>query len=109
MSSHSETCRAHALHCREIAERTCTAEDRSEFLIFAQSWDKLAVEIDQNDRLVGFIEKLTATLDKNAEWECDEQSGRSDTQSLRRLTAIIVSISDLVTSEATHHLNLLRR
>ncbi len=93
MLRHSETCQVHALHCLEVAEKTHAPEDRREFLSFAQSWERLASEIDQNDRLVELIETLTTrATEENVELEKDEleQCQQSGMQSLRRLATTIL-------------------
>ena len=95
MLSHSETCQEHAIQCLEVAEKTHAPEDKSEFLSFAKSWERLASEIDQNERLVELIETLTTdavTKEEDVELEEDglEQCQQSGMQSLRRLAATIL-------------------
>lgn len=108
MSRHAEACVAHAAHCIEVAEKSCTAEDRREFLSFADAWEKLATEIEQSERLTAFIDELSANADADGVLEGSELPQRSYTQPLRQLAAAIVAISDHVASDATaHHLALL--
>lgn len=108
MSRHAEACVAHAARCIEVAEKACTAEDRREFLSFADAWEKLATEIEQSERLVAFIDELTTITDADEVLEGSELPQRSYTQPLRQLAAAIVAISDHVASDATaHHLALL--
>ena len=86
----ADECRANALHCVEVAHQAHTLDDRSNFLAFAETWYKLANEIDYSDRLVAFIDGLGVrepTLEKT---ESEIESG---IRSLRRLTAAIVAIS----------------
>jgi hypothetical protein len=94
MLSHSKTCHEHALHCLEVAENTHAPEDRCEFLSFAKSWERLASEIDQNERLVELIETLTtnASTEEDVELEKDGlgQYQQSGMQSLRRLATTIL-------------------
>jgi hypothetical protein len=91
MQAHpADECRAHALHCVEVAQHAPTLDDRSEFLVFAESWYRLADEIDISNRLVAFIDGLPASRAmENAEAEEIESGIRS----LKRLTAAIVAIS----------------
>jgi hypothetical protein len=86
----ADECRANAVHCVEVAQHAHTLDDRSNFLAFADTWYKLASEIDCSDRLVAFIDGLGVrepTLDAEAE---EIESG---IRSLKRLTAAIVAIS----------------
>ena len=47
MQAHpADECRAHALHCVEVAQHAPTLDDRSDFLVFAETWYRLANEID---------------------------------------------------------------
>jgi len=106
MSKHSEACAAYAALCVEVAQKTPSVEDRLEFLIFADAWDRLAAEIEQSERLVAFIDALSAKRDVPLEASQPEQ--QSYTQPLRQLTASIIAISDRIASDATaHHLSLL--
>jgi hypothetical protein len=94
MLSHSETCRAHALHCLDVAERTRAPEDRREFLNFAKSWERLAAEVDQNERLVEMIDALATNAMTNVDVELEkdglEQCQQSGMQSLLRLAATVL-------------------
>lgn len=94
MLSHSETCREHARHCLEVAERTHAPEDRREFLSFAKSWEQLSAEVDQNERLVELIDALASKVMTNEDVELEkdelEQCRQSGMQSLRRLAATIL-------------------
>lgn len=87
----ADECRANALHCAEVAQHARTLDDRSNFLAFADTWYKLANEIDYSDRLVAFIDGLGVkdpTLGNAKAEEID-----SGIRSLKRLTAAIVAIS----------------
>jgi hypothetical protein len=101
MSRHKEACVAHAAICIDVAEKTCSAEDRREFLSFADAWDRLADEIEQSERLVSFIDGLNMSADTVL--DAGEFKPRSNTEPLRQLAAAIVSLSDRVASEATAH------
>ena len=97
MTPFADACRANARHCAEIAERTCTLEDRSEFLSFAATWQRLANEIECNERLITLVDDLASSISAN------EDSGRkvaeltergASTSSLRRLATAILSVSN---------------
>jgi hypothetical protein len=108
MSKHAEACVAYAALCLDVAEKTSSAEDRREFLSFADAWEKLAKEIEQSERLAAFLNELSVTDDSAPDGSAVEQP--SHTQPLRQLTAAIVAISGRVASEATaHHLSPLFR
>jgi hypothetical protein len=107
MSRQSEACVAHAARCVEVAEKTCGAEDRREFLTFADAWERLATEIEQSERLVAFLDELTTSASGT---ESSELPQRSYAPPLRQLAAAIVAISDHVASDAaTRHLSFLLR
>lgn len=91
------------MRCIEVARKTCTAEDRREFLSFADAWERLATEIEQSERLVAFLEELTAAAGEARFVERSELPQRSYTQPLRKLARAVVAISDQVASEATAH------
>jgi hypothetical protein len=61
MPGHSEACRASARRCFEVAETTRTLDDRCEFLGLAASWQRLANEIECNERLITLLDELTAS------------------------------------------------
>ena len=86
----ADECRANALHCVEVAEHAHTLDDRSDFLAFAETWYKLASEIDFSDRLVAFIDGLGVSERMMEKTELEIESG---IRSLRRLTAAIVAVS----------------
>lgn len=90
-AAHSaDECRFHALHCVQVADHAKTLEDRSDFLAFAETWYKLANEIDSSDRLVAFIDGLGVCEQMTEKNESEIASGL---RSLRRLTAAIVAVS----------------
>ena len=86
----ADECRANALHCVEFAEHAHTLDDRSDFLAFAETWYKLASEIDFSDRVVAFIDGLGVSERMTEKTESEIESG---IRSLRRLTAAIVAVS----------------
>jgi len=89
MQAHpADECRANALHCVEVAKHAPTQDDRSEFLAFAETWYRLADEIDFSNRLIAFIDALPAS---NAVGNI--RAEESGIRSLKRLTAAIVAIS----------------
>lgn len=90
MSDQVEACRARALHCFAIAKNAATPEDRREFLGFGEAWDRLANEIERNERLVSLINEL-ATREFE---EVEPHSSRRGMRPLRRLTAAILTMSE---------------
>jgi uncharacterized protein Yka (UPF0111/DUF47 family) len=104
MPGHAEACRAHSLHCFEVAHKTRTPEDRQEFLGLAESWERLADEIERSEFLIALIDELgTKNLtDEDSQRELHEPTGchRPSTLSLRRLAAAVVSISDQFAKQA---------
>jgi len=96
MPSVSDACRANARHCTEIADTARTPDDRSEFLSFAASWQRLADEIESNERLVAFLDELAASTPayENADRKLDGLAEYPKSKgSLRSLTTAILSIS----------------
>jgi len=87
----ADECRANAVHCVEVAQHAHTLDDRSNFLAFAETWYKLANEIDCSDRLVAFINELDVREPTLGNTEAEEID--SGIRSLKRLTAAIVAIS----------------
>ena len=83
----ADECRANALHCAEVAQHARTLDDRSNFLAFADTWYKLANEIDYSDRLVAFIDGLGVKDPTQANTKAEEIN--SGIRSLKRLTAAI--------------------
>ena len=91
MQAHpADECRANALHCVVVAQHAPTLDDRSEFLAFAESWYRLADEIDISNRLIAFIDGLPAS---KAMGNMEGEEIESGIRSLKRLTAAIVAIS----------------
>jgi hypothetical protein len=94
MSGHSEACRANARQCLEIATKTRALDDSSEFLSFAETWERLAKEIESNERLVALIEGLASNLAAEGQGQQMDDLSDSDQaipRSLRRLTSAIVA------------------
>lgn len=103
MPGHAEACRAHAIRCFEIADKTCTPQDRQEFLSFAESWERLADEIERNEVLIALIDQLATKIltDEDSQRELQPtEYQRPSTLSLRRLAAAVVSISDQFAAQA---------
>jgi hypothetical protein len=95
MTSLSDACRASARQCAEIANKTRSFEDRAEFLSYAASWQRLANEIESNERLVTLIDELASSTSSSEGRKLDELTEyRTSTNSLRRLAAVIVSVSN---------------
>ena len=67
MPSHIDACLASARRCSQIAKKTRTLDDRSEFLSFAASWLRLANEIESNERLIALIDELAASTPPSEE------------------------------------------
>jgi hypothetical protein len=101
MSGQSEACRANARRCFEIADTTCTPEDECEYISFAESWQRLANEIECIERLVALIDALAVSnpIKEDTEQKLDQLTDRSSAHSLRRLTTAIVSISSHLVAE----------
>jgi len=92
MQAHAaDECRSNALHCVDVAEHAHTPDDRSDFLAFAESWYRLADEIDSSNRLIAFIDYLAGSKPTIANTQPDEME--SGVRSLKRLTAAIAAIS----------------
>jgi len=94
MPGHSDACRANARRCAEIAEKTRTLNDRCEFLSFAASWQRLANEIDCNERLITLIDELVASTpaSEDEDRKLDELT-ECHSSSLRRLSSAMLSVS----------------
>jgi hypothetical protein len=92
MQAHpADECRSNALHCVDVAEHAHTPDARSDFLAFAESWYRLADEIDYGNRLIAFIDGLAGSKPASANTQPEEME--SGVRSLKRLTAAIVAIS----------------
>ena len=104
MPGHAEACRAHALHCFKVADKTRTPEDRQEFLSLAKSWERLADEIERNEFLIALIDELdTKNLtneDSQRKLHEPTECQRPSTLSLRRLAAAVISVSDQFATQA---------
>jgi hypothetical protein len=98
MATQTEACRAHALRCAEVAQRAQTPEDRREFLKFAESWERLANEIEHNELLVQFIDGLATKPQPELPEPMKDQRA---TPSWRHLAAAIVSIPEHVAAKLT--------
>ena len=90
-------CRNNALHCVAVAQHAHTLDDRSDFLTFAESWYRLADEIDISNRLIAFIDSLPVNKPTTANTQPEEKT-ESGTRSLKRLTEAIVAISSSLIS-----------
>jgi hypothetical protein len=80
----------------EIAKRTRAIADSSEFLSFAKTWERLAREIESNERLVALIEGLAGNLAATDHGQQKADLWNRDPAvpgSLRRLTSAIVAVS----------------
>lgn len=96
MQAHSaDGCRANALHCVEVAQHAHTLDDRFDLLAFAETWYKLADEIEYSHRLVAFIDGLGVNEPVREKTASEIESG---IRSLRRLTAAIVAVSTCLMS-----------
>jgi hypothetical protein len=93
MTSLADACRASARQCSEIADSTRTFEDRVAFLTYAASWQRLATEIESNERLLTLIDELASSTSRDR-GVCELSEHEANANSLRRLAAAIVSVSN---------------
>lgn len=94
MPSPIDTCLASARLCSQIAKRTRTSDDRSEFLSLAASWQRLANEIESDERLIALIDGLAASTPPRRESDPNlDELGDSHLSSLRRLATTVLSAS----------------
>jgi hypothetical protein len=94
MPSPIDTCLASARLCSQIARKTRTPDDRSEFLSLAASWRRLAGEIESDERLIALIDGLAASRPPRSEADPTlDEFGDSHLSSLRRLATTVLSAS----------------
>ena len=94
MPSPIDTCLASARLCSQIAKKTRTPDDRSEFLGLAASWQRLANEIESDERLIALIDGLAACPPPRSEADPNlDELGDSHLRSLRRLATTVLSAS----------------
>jgi hypothetical protein len=96
MSGHSEACRVNGRQCIDIAEKTRALDDASEFLSFAETWERLAREVESNERLVALIEGLTSSSTAEDQAQKIDHSQKCDRlipPSLRRLTTAVAAVA----------------
>ena len=94
MPSPIDTCLASARLCAQIAKKTHTPDDRSEFLGLAASWQRLATEIESDERLIALIDGLAATKPPRPKADPNlDELGDSHLSSLRRLATTVLSAS----------------
>ena len=94
MPSPIDTCLASARLCSQIAKKTRTPDDRSEFLSLAASWQRLATEIESDERLIALIDGLAASTPPKSEADPNlDELGDSHLSSLRRLATTVLSAS----------------
>ena len=92
MTTLADACRASARQCADIADHAPTFEDRAEFLDFAASWQKLAGEIESNERLIAFLDELAS--DAGGERESKTSTESRARSSLRHLVAAVAAASN---------------
>jgi len=92
MTTLADACRASARQCADIAGHAPTFEDQAEFLDFAASWQKLAGEIESNERLIAFLDELVSS--PALEGESKKSTGNGERSSLRQLAASVVAASN---------------
>jgi uncharacterized protein Yka (UPF0111/DUF47 family) len=91
----ADECRANASYCAEVAQRAHTPAERSDFFEFAEVWQNLADDIDHSDRLITFIDALSAgELIGEEVKEIKLGAG-----AFRRLTASIVAVANAVIAD----------
>ena len=56
MPGDPKECRQHALNCMLLAKQTANQESKQTFLGLAQSWTKLAVELEDSQALLNEID-----------------------------------------------------
>jgi hypothetical protein len=94
MPSPIDTCLASARLCSQIAKKTRTPDDKSEFLSLAASWRRLAGEIESDERLIALIDGLAASRPPRSEADPNlDELGDSHLSSLRRLATTVLSAS----------------
>jgi hypothetical protein len=94
MPSPIDTCLASARLCSQIAKKTRTPDDKSEFLSLAASWRRLAAEIESDERLIALIDGLAAASAPKIEADPSlDDLGDSHLSSLRRLATTVLSAS----------------
>ena len=95
MTHFADACSASARRCAEIAATTSTTEDRCEFTSFAASWQRLAGEIECNERLISLIDELVSRPSaSNSDKEIVELSEQeASSNSLSRLATAVLSVS----------------
>jgi hypothetical protein len=94
MPSPIDTCLASARLCSQIAKKTRTPDDKSEFLSLAASWHRLATEIESDERLIELIDGLAASTPPKSEADPNlDELGDSHLSSLRRLATTVLSAS----------------
>jgi hypothetical protein len=100
MLDDAEACRACALRCFKIAEKTPTPEDRCEFIGIGECWERLANEIQRSELLISLIDQLSNHdgWNENSQGEFKERQ-RSGTRSLWRLATAGRMMFDHLTSD----------
>ena len=67
-------CRQHALNCRRLAKEATTTQSKQTFQNLAQSWTRLAAELEQAQALLNFLNGMEfknapASSDKAEQYE----------------------------------------
>ena len=60
MPGDPKECRAHAVRCKELAEAAPTPDVRQHFTQIADSWIRLAVELETAERFIQAMEAIEA-------------------------------------------------
>ena len=60
-------CREHARVCAELARQTVSPEVRDHFTSLAESWSRLAAEIESGQKLLDLIGEISRDLAPHAE------------------------------------------
>jgi hypothetical protein len=58
MPGDPKECKQHAENCRRIAAEARTVSDRSHFLALADTWDRLAVELETSEPFIRVMQEI---------------------------------------------------
>jgi hypothetical protein len=58
MAGNPSECRLHAVHCSQLAEAAATPEARQDLLALAETWRRLAAELESDQALLQTICEL---------------------------------------------------
>ena len=58
MLGNSQQCRLNAAHCLALAEQAISPHSRQDFIALADTWNKLAAELESDDALLQAISEI---------------------------------------------------